>query len=212
MFKKRKEEKRRLEEERIQREREAKELQKIQIKSKIKKTLATMKRQASKLDVFKEDYIEKARKYLAAGDNNSYNLSKAGLKICISKQRFLESMISNFEISLQVNEMNEVIGDFLKGMNDIAADMKTVAPLIDMQKAQLNYEEALSKNVSQYEALSMLLDSTANGIEDFGSMNSNNVTDDEIEQLITNKVMDSESQIDDEIEKKILEIKRKMTV
>ena len=132
-FKKRKQEK--IEKRRKEEEEKLKEKE-ISTKIRIRKTLNDMKLQSSKLDGFKKDYIEKARQAALINNKQTYNLAKQGLKLCLSKQRFLDSMVANFEIALQMNEMNKVINGFVSGMNLIADEMKGVTSTIDIAKAQ----------------------------------------------------------------------------
>ena len=98
----------------MQAEEDARREKEIQAKIRIRKSLNSMKNQSVKLEGFKKDYIEKARKAALINNKPNYNLAKQGLKLCISKQRFLDSMIGNFEIALQMNEMNKVINQFDK--------------------------------------------------------------------------------------------------
>ena len=197
-------------EERLKREEELKKEQEIQTKIRIRRTLNNMKNQSSKLDAFKKDYIEKARNASLIGSSQSYNLAKQGLKLCVSKQRFLDSMICNFEITLQMNEMNKVINEFISGMNIIAEEIKGVTSSIDITKAQMAYEKALANNEGQYEALEAFLREAELSIESFNG-NENNVEDDEIDKLINNEAIDKEEEmINRDIDKKLEYIKAQM--
>ena len=206
-FKKRKQEKiekRRKEEEKLK-EKE------ISTKIRIRRTLNDMKLQSSKLDGFKKDYIEKARQAALINNKQTYNLAKQGLKLCLSKQRFLDSMVANFEIALQMNEMNKVINGFVSGMNLIADEMKGVTSTIDIAKAQAAYEKALASNQGQYEALDAFLREAEGSIESFAG-NENDVSEDELDMLINNEACDSEDSLDKEIDEKIANVRQKMKV
>lgn len=205
-FKKRKSEK--LEE--LQRKAdEAKRDKEIQTKIRIRRTLNNMKQQSGKLDAFKKDYINKARDAAKINNAQTYNLAKQGLKLCLSKQKFLDSMVANFEIALQMNEMNKVINEFVGGMNIIAEDIKGVTSSIDIVKAQAAYEKALANNEGQFEALDAFLKEAESSIESFNG-NVADVSDDEIDTLINNLAIDSESSIDNEIDKKIADVRKKI--
>lgn len=187
-----------------QRERE------LQIKMNIRRTLGKMKKQSSKLDDFKQDYINKAREASLKGNNQTYKLAKSGLKLCLSKQKFLDTMIGQFEISMQITDMNDIVNDFLKGINIISDQMKTVTSTIDITKAQMAYEKALTNNVGQYEALDSFLQAAVESIDNLDTFEGN-VTDDEIDNLITNQVLDEESHLDLEIDEKIKVIREKIS-
>ena len=205
-IKKRKKEKELLEAKAIE---EAKKEKEIQIKVSIKRTLNKMKSQSSKLDEFKSEYIEKARKAILINNKQTYNLAKQGLRLCLSKQRFLDSMIGNFEIAFQMNEMNKVINEFINGMNLISQEMKGITSTIDITKAQAAYEKALANNEGQYEALDAFLKEAEGSIESFNG-NTNDVSDDELDNLINNQAVDSEAELDDEIDQKINNLRQKM--
>ena len=207
-FKKRKQEK--IEKRRKEEEEKLKEKE-ISTKIRIRRTLNDMKLQSSKLDGFKKDYIEKARQAALINNKQTYNLAKQGLKLCLSKQRFLDSMVANFEIALQMNEMNKVINGFVSGMNLIADEMKGVTSTIDIAIAQAAYEKALASNQGQYEALDAFLREAEGSIESFAG-NENDVSEDELDMLINNEACDSEDSLDKEIDEKIANVRQKMKV
>ena len=193
----------------LQAEEDARREKEIQAKIRIRKTLNSMKSQSVKLETFKKDYIDKARKAALINNKPNYNLAKQGLKLCLSKQRFLDSMIGNFEIALQMNEMNKVINQFVTGMNTISDDMKGITSSIDISKAQEAYEKALANNEGQYEALDAFLQEAEASIESFAG-NESDVSEDEIDKLINTQAVDSETDIDDEIDQKINDIRQQM--
>lgn len=192
-----------------QRQEEAKRELEIQKKISIRKTLNNMKSQSAKLDTFKKDYIEKARNAALINNKQTYNLAKQGLKLCLSKQRFLDSMIGNFEIALQMNEMNKVINGFVNGMNLVSEEMKGITSPIDITKAQQAYDKALANNEGQYEALDAFLKEAEGSLESFNG-NEADVSDDEIDKLINNEALNSEAEIDKEIDQKIYSLGQKI--
>ena len=183
----------------------------IQTKIRIRKSLNMMKNHSQKLDTFKKEYIEKARNAALAGSKSNYNLAKQGLKMCLSKQKFLDSMISNFEIAFQMNEMNKVINGFISGMNTVAEDMKGITSTLDISKAQLAYETALANNEGQYEALDAFLKEAETSIESFNG-DASTVSDEEIDSLINCQATDEEAGMDDEIDQKIQELRSKINM
>ena len=181
----------------------------IEAKINIKKTLAAMKSQSSKLEKFKQEYITKAKTAMSSGDAQTYKLAKSGLKICMSKQKVIDAMIANFEISMQLNDMNKVIGEFVGGMNLISEQMKDITSGIDMVKAQTAYEKAVANNEGQYQALDAFLETAAESIQSFEGLDSN-ISDEEVERLIVKETTEPAGDIDEEIDKKINELKAKL--
>lgn len=210
---KRREAKRRMLEEmeaqRLQEEENAQREREFQAKINVRKTLSSMKKQSQKLEQFKKDYIEKARKASLSGNSQTYQLAKSGLKLCLTKQRFLDTMIANFEISMQVNEMNKVIGNFIQGIDTLSEQMAGTTSIVDMSKAQAAYDKAIADNAGQFEALDVFLSTAADSIDAFDDAGCD-IGDDEIDKLILHQVMDSEDDFDKEIDDKITAIREKM--
>lgn len=205
-FRERKLEKERIKKEKLELEQKEKE---IQAKINIKRTLLRMKNQSQKLEKLKQQYIENAKKAAQVGDQQAYKLAKSGLKICLSKQRVIETMIANFEISMQLNDINNIIRDFVDGINIMSDQMKNITSNIDMVKAQTAYEKAMANNQGQYEALDAFLEAASETISSFDGVDSN-VSDHEIDELISNSISDSESDIDKEIDEKIGDIQSQL--
>ena len=185
------------------------EQKKFETRLKIKQTLNKMKGQSNKLDSFKKNYIDKAKQASLVGDQTAYNLAKTGLKICLSKQKFLNQMIINFELSLEIADMNKLVTEFFSGINDISQQIQTVTGGLDMSKAQAAYEKALANNASQYEALESFLTETNNSFESMNDITTS-VNDEEIDNLISNEAADQTENFDKEIDEKITKLKERM--
>jgi len=182
----------------------------MEAKIKVRRYLSNMKSQVSKIDGIKKNYIDKARKALLSGNNQSYQLAVGGLKSCLSRQRFLEGMLMNFEITMEMNDMNKLIGEFLEGMNIISKEMSNITTNVDFIKMQTDFENAMSGNIGQYEALESFISSAAANFESINFVGED-VTDDEIKNLISNKAIDSESSLDADIDKKLEEVREKIS-
>jgi hypothetical protein len=196
---------------------EAKRLKQLQVKrykemkakASVNRTLYDLKTQSKKLADFKSLYIEKAREALKVNNQEGYQLAKSGIKLSLTKQKFLDSMISNFEIAMQLNDMNEVIHSFVNGINIISGQLKKIVSSIDLIKAQEAFESAVYNNTNQYEALNNFVSVASEGFKNI-DFSTQPINDEEIDQLITNQAIDSESQLDREIQNKINQIKDKM--
>jgi len=188
---------------------EARKLKELEAKITVKRTLNQMKGQLSKFEPYKKSYIDKAREALTVNNKQSYTLAKSGLKILLAKQKFLEAMIMNFELAIETSEMNKIIGSFVGGMNIISDQLKNITSIGDMNKAQLAYEQALANNATQYEALQAFLDTTSSSLENL-EVTGSDISDDEIDKLISNVAVDSESKIDSEIDGKLNSIRQKI--
>lgn len=175
----------------------------------IKQTLNKMKNNSSKLDEFKKNYIEQAKTAALNGNKDTYKLAKTGLKICLTKQKCLDQMILNFELSLQVADMNKIVTEFFSGINELSEQMCAVTGGVDMVKAQSAYEKALANNESQYEALDAFLATASESIESLNGSDTS-VTDEEIDKLISIQAADSVDNMDKEIDDKISQLREKI--
>lgn len=184
---------------------------KYEAKTRIKQALNKMKNQFNKLDSFKQNYIEKAKKAYLEGDQSTYNLVKSGLKMCLSKQKFLNQMITHFELTLEISDMNSVVTEFMSGINELSNQLGAITNGVDVAKAQMSYERALANNASQYEALETFLIEANSSIE---GMNDNlpQVSDKEIDELISNNASCKEEEIDKEIENRLNSFKERMDI
>lgn len=191
---------RKQEEERIrQKEKE------IEGRIRIKKSLSGLRNQSNKLETFKKQYIEKGRQAAAKGDKVNYDRAKIGLKQCLSKQKVLDSMLCSLEMSVQLNDMNKVVGEFITGMNTISEQMMQTTSSFDMAKAQMAYEKAMANNADQYQALDAYLESAQDTIKDFDGVDSS-ISDEEVEAMIT-KGDEADNKIDREIEQQMQALK-----
>jgi hypothetical protein len=194
----------------LERLQQQKAQEEMQTKININRALSKMKAQSLKLENFKKDYIEKARKAVLIGNKQNYQVAKNGLKQCVSKQRMLEGMIGNFELLMQLNDMNKVVGEFVKGIDSISAEMKKIVSSPDMIKTQQNYEKALASSELQYETLDCFLSASTESLGGLCNVDTE-VSDDEIDKLISVQAADSETSIDEEIDSKIADIRNKMS-
>jgi len=194
---------------RDEKRKEAQRQKEIQTRLHIKQALNKMKNQSSKFESFKQTYIENAKKAALTGNQETYKLAKTGLKICLSKQKCLDQMIANFELSLQVADMNKLVTEFFSGLNLLSEQMQNVTCGVDMTKAQAAYEKALANNESQYDALDAFLTTTGESIEALNGSDSS-VSDEEIDRLIDVQAADTVDSIDHEIDNKISQLRERI--
>ena len=178
----------------------------IEAKIAVKRALNSMKAQSAKYEKLKIEYIEKARKATLENNAESYKLAKHGLKICLSQQRVIDTMIANVEIALQMNETNSLIAEFVKSVNTISTELNCITPSVDITNAQAVLQKSISQNEKQMMTLDNFFESSNSGYEQYGE-NISNVSDEEIDTLITNQVIDLESELDTEIDEKINSIR-----
>jgi hypothetical protein len=194
---------------RRQREENEKRQKEIRARMSIDKNLHSMQSQSAKLGEMKKDYINKARNATLTGNAQTLQLARSGLKLCLSKQKFLDSMITNMQIALQTADMNKIVGEFIKSVALVSDEIGSLDAEMDMSKASEAYEQALSKHESQMAALDTFLSTASESVNSISDINSN-VTDKEIDDLIDVKAADAESSVDSEIDEKIAAMDKKI--
>jgi hypothetical protein len=193
-----------------QRDDEIRRQREMQARVNIKRTLNEMKNQSKKLDQFKKNYIDRAKKAALVGNSTTYDMAKSGLKISLTKQKFLDSMIVNFEVAMEINDMNKVIGQFVEGINIISGQMKQITTSFDMSQAQNAFDNAMANNLTQYEALDAFMTTAVNSFDSMDAIGES-ISDDEINQLINHQAVDKESEIDKQIEQRIGQVRDRIT-
>jgi hypothetical protein len=144
------------------------------------------------------------------GNSTTYDMAKSGLKISLTKQKFLDSMIVNFEVAMEINDMNKVIGQFVEGINIISGQMKQITTSFDMSQAQNAFDNAMANNLTQYEALDAFMTTAVNSFDSMDAIGES-ISDDEINQLINHQAVDKESEIDKQIEQRIGQVRDRIT-
>ena len=93
-------------------------------------------------------------------------------------------------------------GDYAKAYGKATAKRKKLDDRV--VKAKTAYEKAMANNEGQYQALDAFLETASESITAFDGIDSN-ISDDEIDELITSGAVDCEDDIDQEIDKKIIQ-------
>ena len=168
--------------------------QALQAKTSAKLTLSKMNKQLAKLDAFRDKYLEKAVKAKKLGDAVNYQNARSGLKLCISKQRVLASMVSSLEIAMDTNDMNEIIGAFIEETNSLSKEMSAITSTVDFSKAQEAFNLAMAKNSTQYANLDAFVSSASDSIATL-DIGDSGVSDKEVDAMINAAAADETSKM-----------------
>ena len=180
----------------------------IQKRMLIKRTISEMDKQIQKLEKQKEGYIEAGKEAKKKGLTAQYNLALSGLKMTITQQRRVMEMKLNFEITSQIKDMTKMTADFLAGMGSLSKDMMKLTKEANFKKVQQQFESAMMEVEIQAEQMEEFMDETESvfATNTSGSKEDN----DEIESLITKEVT-LEGSTEDEIQKELEALKKKMS-
>ena len=173
-----------------------------QTRMKANASLNRMKRDLDKFDKMKRDNIERAKKARKEGNELVYRNAKCTLKSCVAQQQRLEAMYCQLEGALQNADMNKVVANFVQSASELSEQMKQIVPELDIKVAQQSYTKALTNIAKQYQVLDEFLESAVDNMEVSG-LEVDSISDDEIDRLINNQIIDEENgrgkEIDDMI-------------
>ncbi len=180
-------------------------------KMKIKKTISGMNKFVSQIEAKKSKLIEQASLAKLKGIDSQYNLAVQGLKIALAQQKRVETMLLNFEITSQLKDISAMTQGFFESMSIFSKELSTDTKGKDLYKVQQQFERAMLKSSMQTEKLETFLDSTESLFENL-SVDSNSVTDSEIEKLIETQASNMTDDLDVQIEEKLKSLDSKQTL
>ncbi len=178
---------------------------------KIKKTLSNMNKFVSQIEMKKKKLIEQASIAKLKGIDSQYNLAVQGLKIALAQQKRVETMLLNFEITSQLKDISEMTKGFFESMSIFSDELSRDNKTKDLYKVQQQFEKAMSKSAMQTQRLETFLDSTESLFENL-SVDSNTVTDKEIEKLIESEAVNMNDDLDVQIEEKLKSLDNNQTL
>lgn len=176
-------------------------------KMQIRKTLRAMQLSLANYENMKNKMIEQAKKAVLMSSKQAYENARTRLKVCIHKQRALESMYNNFEMMLQEKEMDGLICDFVAGVNTIVDQMSSLGASVDIAKAQLGYQKIMASTQDQFENMYEFMKDAEQNLEE-STKSCDDVSDAEIDKLINMQAVNQDSEIDDEIEKQLQNLRQ----
>lgn len=174
----------------------------------VKKTLTDLKKHISALESQKQSYIASAKKAKQKGADAQYNLALSGLKMAMVQQQKAEEMLLNFEITSQMKDMSAMTGSFLQGMGLLSKEMCKLTKDKEFKKVQAEFEKAMIGVEMQTERMEVFLDSNQSSFADVSL--SASVEKGELEKLIMNEAAEADALSDANIDRELLEIKKKI--
>jgi len=173
-----------------------------------RKTVSQMNRHIAKLDEQKKVYIDAAKRAVRQGLKAQYDLAVSGLKMTISQQKKAHEMLLNFEITSQMRDMSQMTTEFLRGMGSLSKEMFKLTNEKEFAKVQKEFERAMASSEQQTLHMEMFLDQNKSTFAS-ASGNPENVSDAELEKLISEQVIGDEIG-SDSIDKELDAIRNKL--
>lgn len=186
--------------------RESKEMKR---KLLVKKTMSNINQFIAKLEKQKHNYIESAKKAKLGGMSAQYNLALSGLKTAIAQQKKAQEMLLNIELTAQMRDLTKTTSSFLGGMSVISKEMTKIVKNMDFEKIHKEFEKAMYGVEETTEKLDMLLEDSETSFENISNQQSQ-ISDDELDKLVSINVAGEVDKLDKEIESKIEDIKKSL--
>ena len=119
-------------------------------------------------------------------------------------------MYCQLEGALHSADMNKIVESFVQSASELSEQMKQIVPDIDIKTAQQAYTKALMNVSKQYQVLDEFLESAVDNMESAG-FDVDTISDDEIDRLINNQLINEENGRDAEIDEMISCCKEALT-
>lgn len=172
-----------------------------------KKTLNNMRKYVSQLEKQKTNYIRMATEAKINGSEEQMKLSINGLKMALAYQKKAKEMLLNFELSMQLRDLSQVTGEFLKGMVTLSNDMSKIISKQDYAKVTQSFEKAMGQVEKQNYAMENFMNETESSFDNIAA-DPDNVSDKEIAALLDDKSKETVENKGNEIDLKIKEIEK----
>ena len=173
----------------------------------IRRTMKSIQKYITQLQVQKNKAIESAKQAKIQGSQQQYSLAVSALRTAMGQEKKAQEMLLNFEITLQMRDLTSMTSSFLKGMSVMSVEMKKITGDMNFTKVQKQFEDAMLGVEETTENIDMMLDNTDSSFSSIAK-SSSNVSDEEIEKLINFQASESQIQMDTDIDSKLSELSK----
>lgn len=173
----------------------------------IRRTMKSIQKYITQLQVQKNKAIESAKQAKIQGSQQQYSLAVSALRTAMGQEKKAQEMLLNFEITLQMRDLTSMTSSFLKGMSVMSVEMKKITGDMNFAKVQKQFEDAMLGVEETTENIDMMLDNTDSSFSSIAT-SSSNVSDEEIEKLINFQASESQMQMDTDIDSKLSELSK----
>ena len=173
----------------------------------IRRTMKSIQKYITQLQVQKNKAIESAKQAKIQGSQQQYSLAVSALRTAMGQEKKAQEMLLNFEITLQMRDLTSMTSSFLKGMSVMSVEMKKITGDMNFTKVQKQFEDAMLGVEETTENIDMMLDNTDSSFSSIAT-SSSNVSDEEIEKLINFQASESQIQMDTDIDSKLSELSK----
>lgn len=184
-----------------------KELLELERKARFDKSITDLNNLVEKMDKKVAEMLEKARVAKLKNSQSSLNLAKVGLANALSTKRRAEQMIMQLDIMSSMKDISELTKGFLTVVQDACDDIAIFTKGNNFGKVGKKVNKAFAAASQQGEMLEQMMSLNVGSLDAL-NFNFSDELNDEIDALINEQAAASEDALDDEIAKKIEQLKK----
>ncbi|MHC5038351.1 MAG: hypothetical protein ACYTHM_13635 [Planctomycetota bacterium] len=170
----------------------SREERRIERDMEVRKGLAAMKRQIKGLEKHERDYLTKARRAKALGDDGQLNFLKGTLKRTAAQRRMLERQLLSLETAQQLKNQAEIHSTFARSMNAVSNAISEAFGSTDLEKTQRDFEKAVARAENMEQRMDLLLEMGEEMMSAEPAGVDEVISDPELDQLIEGGAAESE--------------------
>lgn len=186
---------------------ENKELLELERKTKFNKIIESLNELVEKMDKKIGEMLEKARNAQLKNSQSSLNLAKVGLANALSTKRRAEQMIMQLDIMSSMRDISELTKGFLSVVQDACTDIFEFTRNNNFGKVSKEVNKAFAAANQQGEMLEQMMELNVGSLDAL-NLGFSEELNEEIDTLINGQAAASEDAMDDEIAKKIEQLKK----
>ena len=180
------------------------EERKLEREMEIRRGISNAKRHIRQLEKDEKDLIKKAKRAKQLGDKFQLNFIKSNLKRTAFQRRMMERQILNIETFNQLKDQAEAHANFAGSLQTVSTAISEAYGSVNLAEIQKNCEAAIMKAENMQQAMEMMLEQSTDSMMNMESMNADElVSDQEIDKLIEEEVVQEEAKAFEEMDKEI---------
>lgn len=189
----------------------SREERRIERDMEVRKGLAGMKRQIKALEKHEKDYLDKARRAKALGDQGQLNFLKGTLKRTAAQRRMIERQMLNLETAMQLKNQAEIHSQFARSMNAVSSAIADAFGTTDLEKTQKDFEKAVARAENMEQRMDLMLEMGEEMMGAEPTASEDIITDEELDQLIEGGATEKEgAAFDAEIAERLKNLDKEM--
>jgi hypothetical protein len=168
----------------------SKQERRIERDMKIRAGLKSIERAIHQQEKFAADFIKNAQHAQRINDTQQYTFIRQALKRTAGMKRLLERQLLCMKNAMLVGEQAQATQQFCQSMELMSRQISEVFSAVDMNKSQVQWQQAMSQAASIEQRAELFIDSIETApVNDISNNEFNTITDDDIDRMINADVL-----------------------